>query len=97
MPRRKRRLTEDELEEIREWMEQSPQNAKPNVRQIAKRYGVNQPSVLKSMKGWKGIRRGRPEPAKKSKFIQELAKSKDEPPITIEGFTQDIKPEDIRV
>ena len=98
MPKkRKRRLTEDEVEEVRDWMATAAQGRKPTIRQIARRYGVNQPSVVKSLDGWKGIRRGRPEPKKKSKFSKELEKMQGQNPIEIEGFTSDINPEDIRV
>jgi hypothetical protein len=66
--KKKRRLTEEEIEEVKLWMHNSPQGRKPNIRQIAKRYGVNQPSVVKSLGGWKGIKRGRPEPPEKSEL-----------------------------
>ena len=95
MPRkRKRRLTKDEVEEIREWMENSPQGKKPTIRQIARRYGVNQPSVVKSLGGWKGIRRGRPEPPKRTEFGKMLRNR--EAPEQIEGFTTNVDPEELR-
>lgn len=62
MAKKKRRLTEDEVKEVRAWFEQSPIGHKPTIRQIARRYGVNQPSVVKSLGGWEGIKRGRPIP-----------------------------------
>ena len=64
MPRRKRHLTEDEVAELRKIMDSAPQGRKPSVRWFAKRYGVNQPSIIKSLDGWDGIQRGRPTPFK---------------------------------
>ena len=60
--KRKRRLEKWEVDEIRHWYEKASQGNKPTIRQIARRYGVNQPSVVKSLGGWKGIQRGRPIP-----------------------------------
>ena len=95
MPRKKkRRLTKEEKEEIREWMESSPQGKKPNIRQIAKRYGVNQPSVVKSLGGWKGIKRGKPEPPERTEF-DKMLRDTDEVE-GIEGFTTEIDPEEVR-
>ena len=60
--KKKRRLTKSEVEQIRQWFEQAPQGRKPTIRQLAKAFGVNQPSIVKSLGGWKGIERGRPVP-----------------------------------
>ena len=88
MPRkRKRRLTKEELEEIRVLMEKSPPHLKPNIRQIAKMYGVNQPSVVKSLGGWKGIRRGKPEPPKRTE-LERMLRDKTRP--RIPGFTRKV-------
>lgn len=81
MPNRKRRLTEAELEQIQGWMDGASMENKPSIRQIAKAYGVNRPSVIKSLGGWKGIQRGRPDKPPKSKFV--LGES----PVIIEPFT----------
>ena len=95
MPRkRKRRLTEEEIEEIRDWMDSSPQGRKPNVRQIAKRYGVNQPSVLKSLGGWKGIQRNKPEPPPRSE-VGKMLRGVENPEIP--GYTTKIDAEDLRL
>jgi len=94
MSKRKRRLDKNEVEEIQEWMENSPQGKKPTIRQIARRYGVNQPSVVKSLGGWKGIRRGRPEPPERSELSKMLKKPRE---AKIKGYTLDIKPEDINL
>jgi len=85
--KRKRRLTPQEIEDVRAWMNSAPQGRKPNIRQIAKRYGINQPSVVKSLGGWKGIRRGKPEPPKKSKMGNILEQGKSEKTFELEGFT----------
>ena len=82
--KKKRKLTKDEIEQIRRWMELAPQGRKPNIRQIAKRYGVNQPSVVKSLGGWKGIKRGKPEAPKKSEFGKMLYEGLQEDPIKLE-------------
>ena len=87
MPRkRKRKLTKEEIEEIRTWIENSPPHRKPNVRQIAKRYGVNQPSVIKSLGGWKGIKRGRPEAPKRTEF-DKMIRDRNIVHPEIEGYT----------
>jgi hypothetical protein len=95
--KRKRRLTKEEIEEIRVWMETSPQHRKPNIRQIAKRYGVNKPSIVKSLGGWKGIKRGRPIPPKRSKFDKMIQETIGQKPIEIEGYTTNIKAEDLNL
>jgi hypothetical protein len=69
--KKKRRLTKEEIEEIRRWMDSAPMGRKPTVRTIAKRYGVNQPSVVKSLGGWKGVHRGRPQPDTKDRVIEQ--------------------------
>jgi len=45
----KRKLTEQELNKISEWMEGSPQGEKPSIRQIASAFGVSRPSVVRSL------------------------------------------------
>ena len=92
--KRKRRLTESELKEIREWMASALQGRKPSVRAIARRYGVNQPSVIKSLGGWKGIQRGRPDKQKKTAFSRILGQGGY--PINIEGYTTDIDVDKIK-
>lgn len=65
--KKKRRLTKEEIEEVMGWFESSSIGRKPTIRQIAKRYGVNQPSVVKSLGGWRGVQRGKPVPPPKFK------------------------------
>ena len=50
---RKRRLTKEEIVAIKSWVSNAPIGKKPTIRQIAKAFGVNRPSVLKSLGGWK--------------------------------------------
>ena len=90
--KRKRRLTDDEVREIREWRARS----NPTLRQIARRYKVNQPSVLKALNQWDGVRRN-PKEEEQTEFQRKLAESSKESPIKIQGYTQDIKPEDINL
>jgi len=84
---KKRRLTEEEIKQVRQWMETSPQNRKPTIRQIARAFGVNQPSVVKSLGGWKGIKRNKPQV--KKGFKLETGQS----PVKIEPFTTDLRSE----
>lgn len=84
--KRKRRLTEEELREIRAWT--AATGKKPTVRQIARKFGVNQPSVIKSLDGWKGIHRGKRSTAKKKSFEREFADNSS--PIKIEGYTTEV-------
>ena len=86
----KRRLTKDELAELRELMEKAPQGKKPTVRQLSRHFGVNQPSILKSLDGWKGIQRGRPEKAPKPQLL-----TPDESPPIIQPFSTQV-PEDLK-
>lgn len=67
--KRKRRLSKAELKELREIMDKAPQGRKPSIRQLARHFSVNRPSILKSLGGWKGIQRGRPEKAPKSPLL----------------------------
>jgi len=60
--KKKRRLTKKEIQWIREAYENAPQGRKPTLRQFAKVFHVNQPSIVKSLGGWKGIERGRETP-----------------------------------
>lgn len=64
MLKRKRRLTEAEITELRQIMDSAPQDRKPSLRFFARYFGVNQPAIAKSLGGWKGIERGRPTPFK---------------------------------
>ena len=92
--KRKRRLTKDEVSEIARWMNNSPMGKKPTIRQIARRYGVNQPSVVKSLGGWKGIRRGKPEAPKPTEFEKMMTNK--QAPAQIEGFTEEVDVEKLR-
>jgi hypothetical protein len=64
MSKQKRRLTKQELNWVRQVMEEAPQGHKPSLRNLAHRLGVNQPSLVKSLGGWKGNERDRPIPFK---------------------------------
>ena len=90
--KRKRRLTAQEIEKVRKWMETSPMDKKPTLRQIARAFGVTKPSVLKSLEGWKGIERGRPEPPPRSIFHSPLEQEKK---AILENYTVDI-PKDFK-
>lgn len=83
---RKRRLTDQEMEEMRTIMEDAPQGRKPNVRWFAKYFKVNQPSIVKSMNGWKGIHRNRPPAPTKPELIDSVKES----PIKLEGYTTEV-------
>lgn len=74
MPSSKRTLTQREVSEMSILMDAAPMGRKPTVRQFAKRYGVNQPTILKALGGWKGIERNRPrvEPPKRELFQTEV-------------------------
>jgi hypothetical protein len=74
MPNSKRALTQREVSEMSILMDSAPMGHKPTVRQFAKRYGVNQPTILKALGGWKGIERNRPQPqiAKRVPFESEI-------------------------
>ena len=88
MPRsKKRRLTKSEIRILRRIMDSAPQGRKPSVRFFAKLFGVNQPSIIKSLGGWDGIQRGRPSPLPKPKIIQPGGS-----PIKIEEATTKLEP-----
>ena len=89
LKKRKRRLTKEEIEQIRSMMEAAPQGRKPTIRFFARLFGVNQPSVIKSLGGWKGIKRGKPEPPKQSKFGKMLKEGVNNP-IGIQGYTSNV-------
>lgn len=61
----KKRLTKEEIKRVEEWLDNAPQGRKPSIRQIARALGRTRPAILKSLGGWRGIQRGRPEPATK--------------------------------
>jgi hypothetical protein len=86
MPSRKRKLTEDEIKDLRQIMESAPQGRKPSVRYFAQRYGVNQPSIIKSLGGWDGIQRGRPDPPLRPEIIKT-----GEPVVKLEEYTSKIE------
>lgn len=83
--KKKRRLTKEEVAEVEEWMDSAPRHAKPSIRQIAKRYGVNRSSVLKSLGGWEGLQRGRPDPKPGPLFGTRITKDK-QSPISIQPY-----------
>jgi hypothetical protein len=86
MAKRKRKLTEAEREEMRIIMENAPQGRKPDVRFFAKHFGVNQPSIVKSMGGWDGIQRNKPNTPTRVQLIDSLKES----PIKLEGYTTEV-------
>lgn len=71
----KRQLTLQEVEEIRDILEAAPQGRKPSIGWFANRYRVNKPSIIKSLGGWVGIQRNRPQPPKKSIFDAQVSAS----------------------
>lgn len=89
--KRKRRLTDIEIEKVRDWMNNASQGQKPSIRMIANRLGVSRSSVIKSLGGWKGIQRGMPETERKPSIIDSNISS----PINIEPMTTRI-PEGIK-
>lgn len=67
--KKKRRLTEAEVAMMRRIMDSAPMGRKPSLRWFARFFGVNQPSIAKSIGGWEGIKRGRPVP-----FVPQIIK-----------------------
>ncbi|HZX13019.1 MAG: hypothetical protein UV58_C0013G0007 [Candidatus Wolfebacteria bacterium GW2011_GWC1_43_10] len=88
----KRKLTDFEIQGIREWMEGASQDRKPSIRTIAKRLGVNRPTVIKALGGWEGIQRNRPQVEKKQRIIDRNISS----PVRIEPMTTEI-PDDLKI
>ena len=87
----KRKLTEFEIQGIRDWMDGASQNNKPSIRTIAKRLGVSRPTVIKALGGWEGIQRNRPQVERQPHVIDRNISS----PIQIETFTTDV-PSDLK-
>lgn len=71
----KRKLTLEEMMEIKEILENAPQGRKPSVGWFANRYRVNKPSIIKSLGGWNQIQRNRPAPPKPSIFPADVPAS----------------------
>ena len=88
----KRKLTEFEIQGIREWMDGASQNNKPSIRTIAKRLGVSRPTVIKALGGWKGIQRGAPQVVRSPRVIDRNISS----PVVIEPFTTDV-PNELKI
>ena len=82
----KRKLTDQQIENIREWMDSSPMDKKPSIRTIAKRLGVSRPTVIKALGGWKGIQRNAPQVDRKPRVIDRNMSS----PVRIEPFTTEL-------
>jgi len=78
-------LTKREIKQVREWMEKAPQGRKPSIRTIAKAFRRTRPTIIKSLGGWKGIQRGRPEPPPKPLIPTPILKGKE--PVKIEPMT----------
>ncbi len=89
--KQKRKLTEYEIEEIRLWMDSAPQGRKPSIRTIANRLGVNRPSVIKALGGWKGIQRNAPQINQNPRVIDRNVSS----PVIIEPYTTNV-PEELK-
>ena len=88
--KRKRRLTDREIEQVRQWMDSAPQDKKPSTRWIARELGVSRTSVIKSLGGWKGIQRGALKTERRPSIIDSNVSS----PVNIEPMTTKL-PEDI--
>ena len=86
MAKRKRRLTESEIKFVQQWLEGASQGMKPSIRAIARRLGVTRSSVIKSLGGWEGIERNRPDREVVRKVIDRNVSS----PAIIEPFQVDI-------
>ena len=86
-----KRLTPEQIEAVRLWMDSAPQDKKPSIRTIAKRLGVSRLVVIKSLGGWKGIARGAPQVIKTPHVIDRNISS----PVTIEPYQVDV-PEDLK-
>jgi hypothetical protein len=84
--KRKRRLSEVEIERLRSIMESAPQGKKPTIRQLSRLFGVNQPSIVKSLGGWEGNFRNRPMPSPKPEIIKT-----DGSTVKIEEYTSKIE------
>jgi len=81
-----------EIEGIREWVNNASQNNKPSIRTIAKKLGVNRPTVIKALGGWKGIQRNKPQVVRSPRVIDRNISS----PAVIEPFTTDV-PDDLKI
>ena len=91
MSSHKRRLSEDELEELRAMMDSAPQGRKPTIGQLARHFNVNKPSIIKSLGGWEGNMRNRPLIPEKPRII----KVGGEPLIKLQEYTTKME-EDFR-
>src|SRR3990167_11198362 len=85
------RLTPEQIEAVRLWMDSSPQDHKPSIRTIAKRLGVSRPVVIKSLGGWKGIQRNAPQAEPKQRVIDRNISS----PVKIEPYSVNV-PEELK-
>lgn len=91
MPKLKRKLTDLEIKQIRHWMEDAPQGRKPTIRQIAKAFKVNRPSVVKSLGGsWDTFIHGVQKPARPVLAPPKIVTNKDQAHGSIEPFTTDL-------
>jgi hypothetical protein len=82
----KRPLTKEEVKGIREWMDKAAKGQKPSIRQIAKALNRTRPTIIKSLKGWKGIQRNRPQPKPKP-LIPKPKLDLNPQPVKLEPFT----------
>ena len=80
---KKRRLTDEELVKLRYFMDSAPQGRKPTVRQLARYFGVNQPSIIKSLGDWDGVHRNIQELPPKATILS----GNDAGAVKIEGYT----------
>lgn len=89
---KKRRLTEEELKQLHDIMANAPQGKKPTIRQLARYFNVGRPSIIKSLGGWKGNQRGRPEPPTPPAIPAPMIEQSGTP-VTIEPHTVDVSDE----
>ena len=65
-------------------MEQAAPDKKPTIRQIARYFRIGRSGVIKSLGGWKGIQRNRPDPPPKFLFPRPILEN---PTVKLEQFT----------
>ena len=86
MAKRKRRLNEAEVNRLSIIMDSAPMDKKPGIRALARHFGVTRASIIKSLGGWDGIQRNRPEKEIVRRVIDRNVSS----PAVIEPFQVDV-------
>ena len=89
MAKRKRKLTEAEVRTLSIIMDSAPLDRKPGIRALARHFGVTRPSIIKSLGGWKGIQRNRPDREIVRRVIDRNVSS----PVVIEPYQVDVREE----